>query len=182
MKQKNKNFYVWTIKECIRNTYRFYGIQMMRMYDSLTNNFPNATSAIKKMYNNFSKSSRYEVEPLTFENPNYIYEVISNLIPINADLQFNLVTKELHKDYATLNMCFWKRFIPIKRIDLVMTILLLTEEFLLQPLSAEDVFFTGNSLLVRRDLVNFTISQDTDITYISIEVKEVMFIQYQIKC
>ena len=53
MSKKDKDFYVWTMAECIKDTYEWWGIDMMSMYDHIKKDFPNATKAIKKMYSNF---------------------------------------------------------------------------------------------------------------------------------
>ena len=46
MSRKDKDFYVWTMAECIKDTYEWWGIDMMSMYDNIKNDFPNATKAI----------------------------------------------------------------------------------------------------------------------------------------
>lgn len=48
MSKKDKDFYVWTMAECIKDTYEWWGIDMMSMYDNIKKDFPNATNAIKK--------------------------------------------------------------------------------------------------------------------------------------
>ena len=53
MSKKDKDFYVWTMAECIKDTYEWWVIDMMSMYDHIKKDFPNATKAIKKMYSNW---------------------------------------------------------------------------------------------------------------------------------
>ena len=49
MNKKDKNFYVWTMEECIKSTYEWWGIDIMSMYDNIQVDFPDATKAIKCM-------------------------------------------------------------------------------------------------------------------------------------
>ena len=62
MSRKDKDFYVWTMAECIKDTYEWWGIDMMSMYDNIKKDFPNAAKAIKKMYSKYQygKMLRYE--------------------------------------------------------------------------------------------------------------------------
>ena len=46
MSKKDKDFYVWTMAECIKSTYEWWGTDMMSMYDNIKEDFPNATKAI----------------------------------------------------------------------------------------------------------------------------------------
>ena len=50
MSEHNKDFYVWTMAECIKSTYEWWGIDMMSMYDNIEKDFPNAIAAMKKIY------------------------------------------------------------------------------------------------------------------------------------
>ena len=43
MSGQNKDFYVWTMAECIKSTYEWWGIDMMSMFDNIEKDFPNAT-------------------------------------------------------------------------------------------------------------------------------------------
>ena len=48
MSVQDKRFYVWTMTECIKSTYEWWGIDMMSMFSHIKKNFPNATKAINK--------------------------------------------------------------------------------------------------------------------------------------
>ena len=86
---------------------------------------------IKKMYDSFETQNCYVAKSLQFENPQYVYEAIANFVPAQKKLRFDIRTKEQSKEYKELNMCSWNRFVSINRIDLVMAVLLFTEEFIL---------------------------------------------------
>ena len=110
MSKKDKDFYVWTMAECIKNTYEWWGIDMISMYDHIKKDFPNATKAIEKMHSNFNVSKFYEAQYLFFEKPQYVYEAIASFIPLYEQLRFDIRRKRnllymeilLHSKY--LNM------------------------------------------------------------------------------
>ena len=180
MSRKDKDFYVWTMAECIKDTYEWWGIDMMSMYDNIKKDFPNAAKAIKKMYSNFKKSKFYEAQYLFFEKPQYVYEAIASLIPLNEQLRFDTRIKELAKEYKNLNMCPWNRFVSIKRIDLLMAVLLFTEEFILQPVTSKNVVLTENKLTVYGNFVILKVSKHEKKTYVSIRIRNVMLLEYVI--
>ena len=180
MSKKDKNFYVWTMQECIKSTYEYWGIDMMSMYDNIKKDFPNASKAIQKMYEDFKNENFYESKYLVFENPKYIYEAMENLIPLKERLKFDIRTKEQSKEYKCLNLCSWNRFVSIKRIDLIMAVLLFTEEFILQPLSNKNVILTENKLTVYGDFVVLKVSKHKEKTYISIRIRNVILLEYVI--
>ena len=64
MSKKDKDFYVWTMAECIKDTYEWWGIDMMSMYDHIKKDFPNASKAIKKMYSDFKAPKFFFVKSL----------------------------------------------------------------------------------------------------------------------
>lgn len=183
MKKQSKDFYIWTMAECIKTTYEWWGTDMMSMYNNIRKDFVNAAEAIKRMYGfepleSVNYKEFYTAKPSTFENPEFVYEAISKLIPEDKVLRFDIRTKELSKEYKDLNMCSWGRFVPIKRVDLIMAILLFTEEFILQKVSSNRVVFTENKFIVYGDFVTFKISKHGKKTYVSIKVRGVMFLQY----
>lgn len=180
-RQKDKEFYVWTMDECIKSIYEHWGIDMTSMYDNIVTDFPNAANAIHKMYRNLNVPDFYEAEPLTFEKVKYVYQAISNLIPIHKVLNFDLSTKEECDKYSYLNVCSWNKFIPIERIDLLMAILLFTEEFIFQPIPSQTISFKDNQLTVLYgDFVTFRIYKDDEKTYVSIKISNVIVLNYEI--
>ena len=111
MGKKDKDFYVWTMAECIKDTYECWGIDMISMYDHIKKDFPNASKAIKKMYSNFKAPKFYEAQYIFFEKPQYVYEAIASFIPLYEELHFDTRTKEQDKEYKKLNMCSWIKMI-----------------------------------------------------------------------
>ena len=180
MSVQDKRFYVWTMTECIKSTYEWWGIDMMSMFSHIKKNFPNATKAINKMYNNLEIRNYYEATPMKFENPQFVYEAISSLVPANDRIRFDLRTKEQSKEYNNLNMCSWNRFIFIRRINLLMAVLLFTEEFILQPITSKNVVLKDNKLIVYGNFVTLKVSKHQDKTYISIRIRNVMLLEYVI--
>lgn len=180
MSKKDKDFYVWTMAECVKDTYEWWGLDMMSMYDNIKKDFPNATAAIHKMYQNLTEPDFYESQFFVFDNVQYIYEAIANLIPPHEELRFDTRTKEQSEEYKGLNMCSWNRFVEINRIDLLLAVLLFTEEFILQPISSENVTITDNKLTVCGNFVTLEVSKDEDKTYVSITIKDVILLEYVI--
>ena len=181
MSRKDKDFYVWTMAECIKDTYEWWGIDMMSMYDHIKKDFPNATKAIKKMYSNFKAPKFYEAQYLFFEKPQYVYEAIASFIPLYEQLRFDIRTRELSKEYKNLNMCSWNRFVSIKRIDLLMAAILFAEEFILQPVSCKNVILTDSKITIYGNFVTLKVSKHEDLTYISIRVKNVVLLEYLVQ-
>ena len=183
MSKKDKNFYVWTMAECIKDTYENWGTDMMSLYSHIRKDFPNATKAIHKIYTHFRGFQNcYKAEALTFENPQYVYEAIANLIPNHKKLVFDLNTTDQSKEYYHLNMCSWGKFVSIQRIDLVMAILLFTEEFILWPITSDNVILTDTELSVNGNFVTLKVSKSEEETYVSIVIKDVILLQYVILC
>lgn len=180
MSKKDKDFYVWTMEECIKSTYEWWGIDMMSMYDHIKKDFPNATKAIHKMYEKLREPNFYESEFKVFDKIEYVYEALANLIPHHEELLFDIKTEAKSKKYKTLNICSWNRFVSIRRIDLLMAVLLFTEEFILQKVSAENVILTDNKLIVDEDFVGLDVLKDEYKTYVSIKIKNVILLQYVI--
>lgn len=181
MSRKNKEFYVWAMSECIKDTYENWGTDMMSMYSNIRKDFPNAAKAIHKIYSDFrGNRDCYEAEPLTFENPQFVYEAIANLIPNYKELKHDSYTKALCKEYSCLEMCSWNRFVSIERIDLVMAILLFTEEFIFKPITSEIVVLTDTKLTVNGKFVTLEVSREEEKTCVNIEIKDVIILQYVI--
>jgi len=181
MSKKDKNFYVWTMAECIKSTYENWGLDMMSMYSHIKKDFPNAAKAIRKIYTQFNGNQNcYNAEALTFENPQYVYEAIANLIPLHKQLKHDSFTKVESKNYSYLNMCAWNRFVSIERIDLIMAILLFTEEFIFKPIASKCVTLTDTKLIVYGNFVTFKVSKHEEKTYVSIRIRDVILYYYVI--
>ena len=180
MNKKSKDFYVWTMANCIKSTYEWWGTDMTSMYDNIKKDFPNATKAIHKMYARLRKPNFYKSKFLVFEQVEYIYEAIANLIPPHKELRFDITTKEQSKEYESLNMCSWNEFVEISRIDLIMAVLLFTEEFILQPVKSYNVNLTDNQLTVEGTFVKLEVSKKEDKTHVSILIRDVMLLEYLI--
>jgi len=180
MCKKDQEYYVWVMEECIKSTYEEWGIDMMSMYDEISRDFPGATTAINKIYKNWEEYEFYEAEAVTFEKPKYVYEAIANLIPATEVVQFDIKTKEQDVAYKWLNIGSWDKFVSIERIHLVMAILLFTEEFILLPITDKSVLYDKNTLTVIKDFITFEVAKDEEKTYVSITIKDIMFLQYQI--
>lgn len=178
MNKKSKDFYVWTLSECIKDTYEWWGIDMMSMYDHIKEDFPNAAQAIQNMYVGWNEEDSYEAKHLSFKQIHYVYQAIANLIPLKKVLKFDTITKEQTKKYKSLNLCPWKEFVEIDRIDLIMAILLFTEEFIFYPVTSSNVVLTNKKLIVYGDHLTFKVSKHEDKTYVSIRVRGVMLLQY----
>lgn len=178
--KQDKDFYVWVMENCIKTTYEWWGIDMTSMFSHVEEDLPNAAKALRKMYLRLRKPYFYKAQPLTFDEPKYVYEAIENLIPLNQVLRFDLKTKEQSLEYDWLNMCSWDRYVKIYRIDLLLAALLFTEEFIFQPLTDAIVDYSENKLTVHGTYVLFKVSRHTEKTYISIRVRGVMLLQYEI--
>ncbi len=176
----DKDFYVWTMAECIKSTYEWWGIDMISMYDNIQEDFPNTIEAIQKMYKNFKAPNFYEAQYLSFEKPQYVYEAIASLVPLYKQLRFDVKTKEQTKEYKELNMCPWNRFVSIERIDLLMAVLLFTEEFILQPITSKNVILIEKKLTVYGNFITLKVSKHEKKTYISIRIRNVMLLEYVI--
>lgn len=180
MSKKDKAFYVWTMAECIKSTYEWWGFDMTSMYDNIKEDFPNAAVAIHKMYDNLREPDFYESKFLVFEKIECVYEAIANLIPHHEELRFDIITKEQSKEYEELNMGSWNQFVEISRIDLIMAVLLFTEEFILQPVTSKNVTLTDSQLTVYGNFVTLEVSKKEDKTHVSILIRDVMLLEYVI--
>ena len=153
---------------------------MMSMFEQIEKDFPNAASAIKQMYCNFNVEACYDLSPKCFDEPQFVYEMISNFISPYRKLKFNIWTRELSKEFKELNIRSWSSFQNINRIDLLMAILLFTEEFVFEPITSRKVQLTEKKLVIHGTYVKFTISKLEDRTYISIRIRNVMRLTYEI--
>lgn len=178
MDNKSKDFYVWTLEECIKDTYDCWGLDMMAMYVNIQESFPNAALAIQNMYVDWDKEDVYKAKHVTFKQVHYVYEAIANLIPLKKMLKFDIKTKEQNRKYKSLNIGSWNKFVSINRIDLIMAILLFTEEFIFYPVTSEAVVLTDTKLIVYGEHLTFKVSRHKDKTYVSIRIHDVMVVQY----
>lgn len=174
----DKDFYVWTISECIKDTYEWWGIDMMSMYNHIKEDFPNAAEAIRKMYSRFNEEDYYAAQGLSFKQVEYVYQAIANLIPLKKELKFDVITKEQNQKFKCLNMLPWDEFVEIHRIDLIMAVLLFTEEFIFCPVTSKNVVLTDTKLTVYGNHVIFKVAKHKEKTYVSIRVRGVMLLQY----
>ncbi len=180
MEKKNgKKYYVQIYGE-VKTTYQWWGIDMMSNYDNIRRDCPNAALAIRKMYTLLEEPNYYRANFYVFSTVTYVYEAIANLIPAHNWLKFDTFTKELSKEYASLNMLPWHRFVPIQRIDLLMAILLFTEDFIFLPITDKCVTYTDNGLTVNGDFVTFKIKKRDRKTVVSIEIRDVILLTYVI--
>ena len=181
MSELNREKFVFALEEGIKTTYEQWGIDMMSVYDHIERDFPNAARAIQCMYCNFNLKACYELSPKCFDEPQFVYEMISNFISPYRKLKFNIWTRELSKEFKELNICSWSSFQNINRIDLLMAILLFTEEFAFEPITSRKVQLIEKKLVIHGTYVKFTISKLEDRTYISIRIRNVMILTYVIK-
>ena len=93
MSKKDKDFYVWTMEECIKSTYEWWGTDMMSMYSNIEKDFPNVAIAINTMYLGLARTNFYKSPFVFFEKVQYVYEAIANLIPQHEDLFFDIRSK-----------------------------------------------------------------------------------------
>ena len=178
MEKKSKDFYVWTLEECIKETYEGWGIDMMSMYGNIQESFPNAAQVIREMYYDFDTEDYFLAKPLSFKQVHYVFQAIANLIPLKKNLKFDIKTKEQSKKYKCLNIGSWNKFFRINRMDLLMAILLFTEEFIYYPVILPNVVFTDTKLIVYGENLTFKVSRHKDKTYVSIKIHDVMQVQY----
>ena len=178
MDKKSKDFYVWTLEECIKDTYECWGIDMMSMYDNIQKSFPNAAQVIRNMYVNWNEEEFYEAKPVSFKQVHYVYQAIANLIPLRKTLKFDIKTKEQSTKYKGLNIGSWNKFVSINRMDLLMAILLFIGEFVYYPITMGNVICAENKLIVYGEHLTFKVSKHKDKTYVSIRIHDVMLIQY----
>lgn len=178
MNKKSKDFYVWTLGECIKDTYEWWGIDMMSMYDHIKEDFPNAAGAIQEMYDDFDEEDYFLSKCLSFKQVQYVYQAIANLIPMKKALKFDTITKEQNKKYKDLNILPWNKFVRINRMDLLMAILLFTEEFIFYPVTSSKVVLTDTKLIVYGEHLTFKVSKHEEKTYVSIRIHDVMLLQY----
>lgn len=61
-----------------------------------------------------------------------------------------------------------------------MAILLFTEEFIFQPVTIQKVILTESKITVYEDFVTFKVSKNEDKTYVSIDIKDVILLEYVI--
>ena len=72
------------------------------------------------------------------------------------------------------------KVVKIQRIDLIMAVLLFTEEFIFQSVNNENVNIIDNQLTVNGNFVKLDVSRDKEKTYISIIIRDVMLLEYEI--
>ena len=99
MSELNQDLFVFALAEGIKTTYEQWGVDMMSVYDHIERDFPNAARAIKCMYCNFNLKACYELSPKYFDEPQFVYEMISNFISPCRKLKFNIWTRELSKEF-----------------------------------------------------------------------------------
>ena len=109
-----------------------------------------------------------------------VYQALANLIPHQEELLFDIITTEQAKEYKRLNICSLNRFVEISRIDLIMAVLLFTEEFILQSIKSKNVIFTDRQLTVHGNFVTLDVSKKEDKTHVSIIVRDVTCFKYVI--
>ena len=186
MSKKGKDFYVWALQRCIKSNYEFLGLDMMSMYNCFKENFPNATSALHKMYANLEESDFYqydfdEFHALTFDSVHYVYEALSNLIPSTYPLLFDVRTRALAPKYKGLNIGSFGDWENICRLDLLMATMLFAEEFILLPITSNNVILTDTKLIVHGNFVTFKVSKHNDRLYVSIRIRGVILLEYVIQ-
>lgn len=181
MKKHDKNFYVWTVRACIKSIYEEWGIDMTSMIHNIKRDFPNAAKAIYGMYTGIKEKGFYQAEPIIFSKVQTVYQAISNLIPSKSEeIKFDLFTTELSKEFDKLNICSWDEYVSIHRIDLIMAILLFAEDFILSPIDQENIKLSKTELTVYGEHVIFKVSKHDQKTNVNIIIKDVIILRYEI--
>lgn len=172
--------YIFIFSEYIKDVYEQDGISILRYYEEeIKRDFRNAYSAIRSMYS-YKKSKIYNAK-LTFnKNQKYVYDVIQALIPRKTILDFNVKTKDVKKGYEFLTMFPFGNYVRIHRIDLIAAILLFTEDFILNEISFEGIALKKGDLIAKNDFLIFSIHSLRDKIIVSIKIKGVITLEYEI--
>ena len=175
--EKGKEFYIGTLRN-LKEIYENWGTDIMSLYEEIKEYYPNAMGALCEIYY-IINPDLYKAKFLVKE-VEYIYQALTSLIPNQEKLKFNIITKEQSKAYDEYNICPWESFSEIERINLIMPILLFTEEFILGSVKSENVIFTDDQLTVNGTFVELKILKEKDETYVSILIKDVLLLKYVI--
>lgn len=176
----DREFYIWTVADILKETYEQWGIDIMSFWDNIQESFPNAAKALKQMHSDFDETTFYEASHKKFDNPEYVYQAVANLIPSHSILKFNVSSTAHFPQYDSLKIYGWNEMTDINRIDLIMAIMLFAEEFALMSLDDEKVIFTREKLIVQEELVTFKIVRHNKRTIVSINIHEVILLVYEI--
>lgn len=178
-----KSFYMWTIHEWIKDIYKEWGVNTKYFEDYIPKDFKNIYSALLKMHSIDFLYSEENSDMLSvkFYKPKYVYEAISNLIPNNENLIFNIKTQVLDELIEDFEKLYVRRNINIKRIDLLTAITLFTEEFILEEISSKYVLINKeNKLILKSEDIIFTISVEEKEVKVIIEIIDAVKIIYKI--
>lgn len=180
MKKIDQDFYIWTMYECIKTTSEYWGIDFTSMLDNVKRDFPNVYKAFMQLYGTDRQKELYLIEATKIENPQAVYELIANMLPISKSYLFNTTTQPQAYKYRYLHMCRWDRKVRTARCDLLLSVLLFTEDFIFEKVSSKQVVFSKNKLIVYGKCNTLKISVKENITYICINIRGVMKFQYEI--
>ncbi|MBE5821796.1 MAG: hypothetical protein E7311_04325 [Clostridiales bacterium] len=172
---KDTVFYTWVVEEFIHETLLLHGTKFIKLYYYLKQYFPEAIKALNKMYYNFKLNDLSKAKPLKVCKPNFIYEHISNLIPSNQNFKFDLYINEFSDTYKHLNC---KASGSIERIDLILLILLFSEEFIFKPAKINNLNITPSELTTEGTYVSINIRHNINTTSINIQIKDALSIQF----
>ena len=178
-----KSFYMWTIHEWIKDIYKEWGVNIKYFEDYIPKDFKNTYYALLKMHSiDFLYSEENpDILSVKFYKPKYVYEAISNLVPNNENLIFNIKTQVLDELIEDFEKLYVRRNINIKRIDLLTAITLFTEEFILEEISSKYVLINDvDKLMVESEHFIFTISVEEKVVNVIIEIIGVIKIVYKI--
>ena len=175
MELKDTVFYTWVVEEFIHETLLLHGTKFIKLYYYLKQYFPEAIKTFDKMYYNFKLNDLYNLRPLKVCKPNYVYEHISNLIPSKKNFKFDLYINEFSDKYKHLHCNSSEE---IERIDLILLILLFSEEFISKPVKINNINFTPSELTAEGTYVSLNIRHNMNTTSINIQIKDALSIQF----
>lgn len=179
MSKITRDFYIWTIYECIKNTYQWWGIDLTSMSENIKKDFSNSYEALHKVYEKLQSPDFYASNPIFFKKPTYVYELISNLIPLEDILYFDTTSKPQKSKYHFLHMPHGCK-LRINRIDLIIAIYLFCEDFLFTEITSNKVTVSNHKLTVYGKFNTIKITSTDTVTYVCINIRNVIKFQYQI--
>lgn len=180
MSEINQEFYIWTMYECVKTTAEWWGIDYTSCLDNVKRDFPNVFKIFEKMYGTTDQHELYEIEPKIIENPQTVGELITNMLPFIKRLRHNSTVQPQGYKYRYLHMCRCDKPVFTYRCDVLLAILLFTEDIILEEISTKRVVLNNNKIIIYGNYTTIKISKRDNVTHIGINIHGVAKIYYQI--
>lgn len=179
MKEMNRDFYIWAMAQ-LKSTSEHWGIDYTSCLENFRKDLPNVYKAFTDIYGKYTQEEIYKMDQPVIENPQNIAEVIYNILPMSKKINHDSFTRHQNSKYAYLNICSWNRKVPTMKCDLLLAILMFTEDFIDNLIESRVLIDEKKDTIIYGRYTTLEFCKREGIMFVNITIRGVMKLVYKI--